>query len=300
MRNILLASASVAILVATAVGASAADLPGRRAPIAPAPIYSTYNWSGLYVGLNAGGTFGNSNRCGSFAPYNNATGIPVAGFLPNCGISGARNSGFTGGGQIGYNWQSGSFVYGIEGDIDFLNGRRRNGGNTIVTGPTAPAQFAGTYVVSNGSGNNGNVFGTARLRAGYAFDRFLVYVTGGAAFGGRSIGSSTAAFYPAPLAVAPGNQFAAYSTGGGNNNSRVGYALGAGAEYALTNNWSIKGEYLYANFGSGRGNRAYACTNVNLGILAGTCGAQAGNTFISTGRSRNDFSLLRVGVNYKF
>ena len=294
MRNILLTSASLALLAASAVGASAADLPGRRAPIAPAPIYSTYNWSGLYLGLNAGGTFGNSNRCGSFAPYNNGTGIPVVGFLPNCGITGVRNSGFTGGAQIGYNWQSGNFVYGVEGDIDFLNGRRRNGGNTIVTGAGTPPQFAGTYVVGNGGGNNGNVFGTARLRAGYAFDRFLVYVTGGAAFGGRSIGSSSASYYQG--AVVPANLQSVYTSGGGNNNSRVGYALGAGAEYALTNNWSIKGEYIYANFGSGRGNRAYACTNV----VAGTCAAQAGNTFISTGRSRNDFSLLRVGVNYKF
>ena len=300
MRNILLASASVALLAASAAGASAADLPGRSSALAPAPVYNNYNWTGLYVGLNAGGTFGNSNRCGSFAPYSNANGLPVAGFLPNCAITGVRNSGFTGGGQIGYNWQSGNIVYGVEGDIDFLNGGRRRGGNTIVTGGATPANFAGTYVVSNGGGSNGNAFGTARLRVGYAFDRFLVYVTGGAAFGGRSIGNSSAAFYPAPLAVAPGNQFSSYSSVGGGSNNRVGYALGAGLEYALTNNWSVKGEYLYANFGGGRGNRAYACTNVGLGIIAGTCAAQAGNTFISTGRSRNDFSLLRVGVNYKF
>ncbi len=298
MKNILLAAAATAVLVSVAsTSATASDLPGRYSapPLAPV-VYNNFSWAGFYAGLNAGGTFGNSNRCGPFFPRTNLTGVPVAGFLPNCAISGVGNSGFTGGAQVGYNWQSGNFVYGVEGDINYLNGRRR--GASTVFAPGAPAGYQGTYVVNNGGGNNGNVFGTARLRAGYAYDHLLLYVTGGAAFGGRGVGSSSATYYQGagvPADIAPGNRAAVYSSGGGSS-SRVGYALGAGLEYAVTNNWTVKGEYLYANFGGGKGSRGFGCTDV----IVGTCGGQAASTFVGAGRRNNDLSLIRVGVNYKF
>ena len=296
MKKTFLTTSATAILAVASTFASASDLPGRYAAPAPAPVYAQFSWAGFYAGLNAGGTFGSNNRCGSFFPSNNLTGVAVVGFLPNCGISGSGNSGFTGGAQVGYNWQTGSFVYGVEGDIDFINGRRR-GANTVFA-PGAPIGYRGTYVLNNGGGNNGNVFGTARLRAGYAYDRLLLYVTGGLAFGGRGTGSSSATYFTGagvPADIAPANRASVYSSGGGNN-SRVGYALGAGLEYAFTNNWTVKGEYLYANFGGGKGARTFGCTDVILG----TCAAQPGTTFVSSGRRNNDVNLVRIGVNYKF
>jgi outer membrane immunogenic protein len=151
MKKILLSS--VALLSLTA-GAMAADLPSRRAPapvFAAAPIFT---WTGFYVGVNAGGAFSSNN--GDDIVFGGTTIIGDS----------SNDASFTGGGQIGYNYQMGSFVVGVEGDLQW-------------------ADFSGTtYVFPTGTvtTDSADWFGTVRARAGVAFDRAFIYATGGFAF----------------------------------------------------------------------------------------------------------------------
>ena len=139
--------------------AFAADLPMRSAPpvFTPVPVY---NWTGFYVGLNAG------------VGWSNAGNVTVSDprFGPQS-ISVSSHAGFIGGGQIGYNIQYSQFVFGLEADIQYANI------NSSVNWGTY-----GRLGVS--SGGSGEYFGTVRARAGYAIDRTLIYATGGLAYGG--------------------------------------------------------------------------------------------------------------------
>ncbi|WP_243371184.1 outer membrane protein [Microvirga solisilvae] len=183
MKKILLAS--VALLGFAGV-ASAADLPARVAPQAPiiaaAPIFT---WTGFYAGVNAGFAFNGSDDDGI-----------VFGTDTIFGDSDDDGS-FVGGGQIGYNYQMGSFVLGVEGDLQWADF-----GSTTYVFPT------GTVTV-----DSDDWFGTVRARAGVAFDRALIYATGGWAF----------------------------------TDNRNGWVVGGGLEYAFTNNLSAKVEGLYVN-----------------------------------------------------
>jgi outer membrane immunogenic protein len=287
LRNLLLSTALVA-----SGSAFAADLPAR---VAPAPYYAAapvFTWTGFYVGLNAGAAFNNNNG-----------GFTSSGFTaPNPVIYGGGGSdnktGFTGGVTAGYNMQFGSFVAGVEGDINYLD--RNHGSSTAVPlggpgGPTTPASYY--YFGANQGGSSSNYFGTARARLGFAFDRFLVFGTGGFAFGGNSNGGSVDQYnvtYTQPVLTngvitTPGSYSAPTRTGlasTGGNNSNVGYALGGGMEYAFSNSWSFKAEYLHVSLGNK--NRTYIPTT-------GT----PTNSFIYS-NDKNKFDVVRVGVNYRF
>lgn len=138
--------------------------------------------------------------------------------------------GFLGGIQAGYNYQlSGPFVIGIEADIQYSN--------------IESSVFTLDY------------FGTVRARAGFAVDQFLLFGTGGLAYGRGT-----------------------YEIGGlSNDQTNVGWTIGAGAEYAIDLNWSVKAEYLYVDLGS----ETYT-------TVAGP---------IDVGLTSN---ILRAGVNYRF
>ena len=169
VRSSLLLSAAVAVMASGS--AFAADLPSRtEAPpvpyIAAPPVFT---WTGFYIGVNAGAAFGSNNNS-SFAPYG-FSGGPGTAYLS----SGNNNTAFTGGGQVGYNWQTGSLVFGLEADFDYLGNNHNSVG--VPTGASAPY-----FVAVNG--NNDNFLGTVRGRFGYAVDRALFYVTGGLAYGG--------------------------------------------------------------------------------------------------------------------
>jgi outer membrane immunogenic protein len=181
-------------LIALAGSAAAADLP-RPAPVpyykAP-PAYLPYNWTGFYVGVNGGGAFGNSNW----------------------DSNGSRNiSGGLVGGTIGYNYQWGQAVFGVEGDIDWAD---INGTSTNASCPLG-CKTSDTWL------------STVRGRIGYAADRFMPYVTGGAAFG--DIRASVPGFATA-------------------SSTNAGWTLGGGIEGAITQNWTAKVEYLYVDLGS--------------------------------------------------
>lgn len=187
---------SVAGLVAAP--ALAADLPE---PIPEAPIVevapAAFDWTGFYIGANIGYGFGGDDVVGVFS---DGSFVGDAGDL--------EASGILGGLQAGYNYQYGNFVIGLEGDIQLSD--------------------IGDDVSGNGVDVESTVswYGTVRPRIGYAFDRLLVYGTGGVAFGdyeyeGDIEGSETF----------------------------VGWTAGAGLEYAFTDNLTAKFEYQYVNLG---------------------------------------------------
>ncbi len=220
MKRLFLALVSVAALTGTAV---AADL----ARPAPAPYYKApvmapaFSWTGFYVGLNGGGGFGRSawDSTGSF-----------------------NTSGGVVGGTVGYNYQIGQAVVGIEGDVDWAN----------IRGTT-------NNLCALGCKTSDSWLSTVRGRLGYAADRFMPYITGGAAFGDVK-------------ATTPG--FA------GASNDRAGWTLGAGLEFAVAQNWSLKAEYLYVDLGK-----------FNCGLACGA--APTDNVSFTT-------NLVRAGVNYHF
>ncbi|MGW5959874.1 outer membrane protein, partial [Methylorubrum thiocyanatum] len=188
MKSLLLASSA---LVAATVAASAADLPRRAAPppvFQPVPVFT---WTGFYAGFNAGYGFGTQD---DRAPT--VIGVGPASLLVPPGTTAVvafsnreSNEGFVGGGQIGYNYQftpGSGFVIGVEADAQYADfGRNRN--RFLSTSPLAAQQ------VFNPAGLSGlDFFGTVRGRLGYAFDRTLVYGTGGFAYGsggGREFGT---------------------------------------------------------------------------------------------------------------
>ena len=183
MKKILLASVA---LFGFAGAASAADLPVRAAP--PAPIIAAvpvFTWTGFYVGVNAG--YG----------WNANDSITVGGVRFDLDDDG----GFVGGAQAGYNYQIGSFVVGLEGDIQYAD----FGGDDRF-------DFDGDGILDDDF-NTSDWFGTVRARAGVAFDRALIYATGGFAFA----------------------------------DDATGWTVGGGLEYAFTNNLSAKIEGLYVN-----------------------------------------------------
>jgi outer membrane immunogenic protein len=219
--------------------------------VPPVPIFT---WTGFYIGVNAGGAFrANSNNNNNNAFF---LGAPFIGAGNNGGGNNAR---FIGGGQAGINYQVNQFVFGIEGDGQALVGGNNNNNNNF-----------GNF---GNNGNNTRFLGTVRGRAGVAFDRFLVYGTGGVAFGS---GPTVNNFNPFLLGAGP-----AFNNANNGNNWRVGYAVGAGVEYAFLNNWSIKVEYLYTDLGRSNNNN-------NFGFGLG------GNSL----RERNH--IIRAGLNYKF
>ena len=243
--------------------AGAADLRLKAAP----PVVPSFNWAGAYVGLNAGGVWDRNDLGqvrltspgfvfvdpgGAFAGFPTAFfGIPGAFMAVPANQSGPGAS-FIGGGQAGYNWQSGPVVYGVEGDVQGMNSRQTISATLAEVMPgVIPAGNISRTTTGNFSIQR-DWQASLRGRVGYAWDRFMVYGTGGIAFTSLRTGSAftyAATIGPAlaPFPLAPPQNFSAQ--GGGAREDFVGVTIGGGAEYALTNNISIGGEYRYTDFG---------------------------------------------------
>jgi outer membrane immunogenic protein len=281
------------------VGATAADLPRRAAPpvFAPVPIFT---WTGFYVGVNAGYGFGDEddNNLGSyFLPAGSVINSPgTAGTLTVLNGFGFNNDndneGFVGGGQIGYNYQIGSFVIGVEADIQWadLGGGNNNLGFGLVPGAytfvgVPGLAFAGGPAVFTNGGVNNDIewFGTVRARLGVAFDRALIYATGGFAYAsGGDDNNNCLGFAGAGFGFGCGN---------GGDDWRSGWTVGGGVEYAFTNNLSVKLEGLYVNLDSDNNN--------NFGSVYVPATNQL---FVSYNASNNEneFFVVRAGVNFRF
>jgi outer membrane immunogenic protein len=191
MKKLLLASVGVLALGITT--ASAADIARRPVPYkAPAYVEPAFSWTGFYLGLNGGYGFGRSDF---------AAPLSTGSFDVNGGLVG---------GTVGYNWQMGALVLGLEGDVDWSDIR-----GSVACGP-------GTCATRN------DWLGTARARLGYAMGRFMPYVTGGAAFG--DIKTSVTGFADS-------------------NKTKAGWTVGGGVEANIAGPWSVKAEYLYVDLG---------------------------------------------------
>lgn len=336
MKKLFLASTALAALLSGQ--ALAADLPTAKGPaLAPIAYVPSFTWSGFYVGANVGYAWGNSDaqygylyeQSYSCSQPDKALTVtppppcrPANEFVnpswvtPYGWPAGFKNdaSGFTAGVQAGYNYQIGSFVLGVEGDIDWLSAKKT--GSYYDTADWSYAYGCGENETCRDYGHyEGGLsgrfsmdwFGTLRARAGVTFDRALIYVTGGLAFG--NVKASTSGYFNAyydgtvcetcgtevAAAVLPG-QTPFYSSYwyGSKSSTQVGWTVGAGAEYAITYNWTVKLEYLYYDLGD----LSYTVVGTyNDPIYTGLNG-----TNINSFTAKHDVTgnIVRVGVNYKF
>jgi len=203
MKRALIATAALAF---GAFQAQAADLAVQPAPV-QAPYVAPFTWTGLYSGFHGGYGWGNTR-----GRFNNLD-IPD---MPS-------PNGWFAGTSVGYNWQMSNIVLGVEADFSY---GKVKGSSTIIDVPN---------VGSVGVTSNLDYFFTVRGRLGFAMDRFLVYGTGGFAYGHN-------------------NATVNLSSGGltvriFDDNNHTGWTAGGGIEYAVTNAWSLKGEYLYMDLG---------------------------------------------------
>ena len=208
MKRLVLAGLGGLGVVTMMGAANAADLPRRQAMPAKAPAYyeAPYSWTGFYVGINGGGGWGKSSWSNSY------------------GTADADLSGGLAGGTLGYNYQMGQAMFGLEGDVDWSD----------IRGSTSTGICAGSSCETRNSW-----LATARGRIGYAFDRVMPYVTGGAAFG--------------DIKTTP----AGYGT---TTTTKTGWTVGGGAEFAIAGPWTAKVEYLYVDLGKG------SCSAANCGV----------------------------------
>jgi outer membrane immunogenic protein len=269
MNKFLLGTVALSAL-ALATSAFAADMAPRMYAKAAPVVAPIYNWSGVYAGIHAGYTFGDRTSVDTtgqaLANVTNVNG----GARP--GSVGLDRDGFIGGGQIGYNWQGASpWVWGLEADISYTD---INKNRTVITAPLAP----GVGTLTNTYSSKMEYFGTVRGRVGYAWDRTMVYATGGLAYG--EVTNSANFFGPAP--ANPVLQFT-----GSNRDTKTGYTVGGGIEHAWMGNWTVKAEYLYYDLGS---------TTLAVNVIPGSGGGGTGyNTTF-----KNDGHIVRAGLNYKF
>jgi len=225
MRRLQCALLATAAVIGFATIASAADMP-VKAPMAP--LAASWNWTGFYLGVAGGGGWGRSTQT-------DTAGTTTGSYNQSGGIFG---------GTIGYNLQTGSLVLGLEGDFD-------------------ASWIKGTETASCGTPGcetKNTWFGTARGRIGYAWDRYLPFITGGAAFG--DIKMTT------PVSTSQ-------------TTTNVGWTVGGGVEYAFMGPWSAKIEYLYADLGKGK---------CDIGPCGGLTGFE----------SPLKVNLVRLCVNYRF
>ncbi|MCJ2050054.1 outer membrane protein [Methylobacterium sp. J-070] len=259
---------SVSAFAALTAAASAADLPRRALPPAAIPV-PIFTWTGAYFGVNAGYIASTKDVLNTAGVFRYADGTPIATYRDTRKLP---RDGFTGGGQVGYNYQltpGSGFVVGVEADAAYTGLRRTYRYNSIILGTNSYRQ-------------TGDYLGTVRARVGYAIDRTLFYATGGFAYAGDT--------YRTSLFQVGGRPFVF----GTRSTTETGYAVGGGVEYALPTDSvlnfvhssavTLKAEALYYDLGSR-----------TIPVLAVGRGA---STFAT--RFQNEGVLGRVGLNYKF
>lgn len=251
-----LVAAAIATLLATP--AAAGDLSTREALKALMP--RTFSWTGLYVGGSVG--YG-GDSVSSHALLFSATSLTTLTAFAGTGSTSIPSSGFIAGGQLGYNIElSNRFVVGAEADLQWSG----------ITGRLQQSALSTTGAVTDtaSTGASLDYFGTIRARLGYAFDRFLPYLTGGAAYGRIQFSHS-------------GYDAAAGASHSSSAVTNWGWTVGAGAEYAFADHWSMKAEYLYVDLGS-----------LDYDYFNAADGTARLGTLDAT------FQTVKAGVNYRF
>jgi outer membrane immunogenic protein len=256
MNKLLLASLAL-VAVGMTAPAKAADMPVKY--VAPAPVFT---WTGCYVGVHIGYKWGQSKQ--EYTGYIN--GVPVAPNLVGTDLTGNYDvDGPVGGAQGGCNYQTGAWVWGVEvdGAWSSASGQASTAANAVALG------FNQNFLWTT----NERWLSTARGRLGWAADRWMWYVTGGAAWSGFDVNNSN------PLVATQQRQPTRVN--------KTGWIVGVGTEYALLGGWSVKSELLYANFGSlGYGQESGIVNGCTLGCY-------------SADVKMSEF-IWRVGMNYRF
>jgi outer membrane immunogenic protein len=256
---------ALALGLSAIASATAADLPTVKGP-PPAPSVAPYNWTGFYAGVDAGYGWGGSTGdvyCTNPGGVVNGVGCetPQSGLLnPGGGLFG---------GLIGYNLQNGVFVFGLETDLQWSGIQDSN------PAPTSCCLPAGGSTLNDNVSARLDWFGTARARVGVAaFDRMLIYATGGLIYGEEQASSDPAG--------------AGFSYPASATSTRAGWTLGGGAEYAFSANVTARIEALYYDLGSQT--LKFTCT---VGVTC-TPGFAVTSNFDFTG------AIVRAGLAYKF
>jgi outer membrane immunogenic protein len=265
MKKLLFAGAMLASFAAVQ-SASAADL-ALKAPPPPAVVDE---WTGWYVGLNLGGSWGRS------ATTYTGTGF---GFVPF--TSSQHMDGVLGGGQIGYNWQfNRNWVIGLEADFQGTGQRGTAAFPTTVFVPPPGALALPNTTTTGSLAQKLPWFGTVRARIGIEpTDHWLLYATGGLAYAqirSTSTVMSSVAFPGGPV-------LAAAAATSSVNNDRAGWTVGVGSEWMFAKQWSAKAEYLYMDYGHLNDGFAGVGGIATLGI----------NSHVTD-------NVVRAGVNYHF
>jgi outer membrane immunogenic protein len=218
--------ATLAAITISVLPAAAADMSRPVYKAAPAPMMQAYNWSGFYAGIHGGYAWGDGA----------ATVFGLTDF--------GDVDGWFGGGQIGWNWQAAGspWVWGIEADLS---------GSDIGTSASALGITADSTL---------NMFGTVRGRLGYAWDRVMLYGTGGFAWGRNEL------------------SFSGFGTSVSEERTHTGWVAGGGVEWALLDNWTAKIEYQYLMLDS----------ETYFPAVLGGIDLDA------------DIHTIRVGLNYRF
>jgi outer membrane immunogenic protein len=252
MRKLLFAISTLPALLAMSMAANAADLPVKAAP-APVYVPPAFSWTGCYIGGNIGGAWAQSNWTDSL-------------FGLNWGNT--SDGRFIGGGQIGCNYQFSNpgFVIGVEGDFDWVGNNSGNGRTVIV-----PAGLPRAGDVISLTSNDTRI-ATLAARFGYGVDHALFY----GKVGGGWVGNNGFTLV---------DQTTSAAFVGSNSNTASGWLVGAGVEYAFTNNWTVKLEYDYLGLQS----RSFTVTGAVFPALAG-----------DTISSNHNVQMVKLGINYLF
>jgi outer membrane immunogenic protein len=294
-------------LTFVAISAEAADVYAGGGGLKDGVYGGPVNWSGFYFGFNAGAATNNDRTSYSYAyaPGNgtnnfsdffgnatdNAGASGMAGVANVGGLNAAQSAiadgiipsslgpsnstVFIGGAQLGYNRQYGSLVFGAETDINGLGQTSAHRFSGIVSGIT-PVPYS--YENAGSSRSSVDWLATERLRAGFAFDRFLPYVTGGFAFGGTRASSNSAG--------TDGSTSDNFS--GSDSSLRAGWVVGGGLDYWLSSQWSFRVEGLYYNLGTVN----YAVSPLDSN--------SASEGLYTTARHTFDGTVVRAALNHPF
>jgi len=269
MKGLLIAAATLAV----ASSAFAADMPMKApaAVVAPAPT-----WTGWYIGINGGGVWGNTKPSvtdigpdGFFATAN----VPAV--VAN-GSQNFHNSGGLIGAQIGYLYQTGPVILGLEVGADWMGLKGSTSNGPTVYPVTPPSTFSWNLE------GKSDFLATFLGRVGYNMGAWYPYVTGGLAVANFKYNATyTDTFYPSVSTVSL-------------SQTKAGYALGGGVEWRVAPHWLLRGEYLYMSFDKVSGNGQIACTS---GV--GNC-AIGGNSTTFAYNVRFTENVARIALGYQW
>jgi len=281
-------------LLLGAASADAADLPVKARPLPVAP-----GWTGFYIGVQAGGAFGDRTVGYTGDP---ASALLLTGLL---GLPGQQpvlphsyhTSGATGGVEAGYNWQvSPNWLLGVEADFS-AGGPKGRGTGTSVLASVPPL----TVFQNVTSDQRVDWWGTVRARAGaLVTPDLLLFGTAGFAYGRVSSSDSYSNVSPGPIALNVGFSGTAFTCNdnmtcfaGSGATVKTGWTAGGGGEWRFAPHWTLKAEYLYVDLGRSqvRANATAPGTGANAGFALSSYIADFGRT---------DFHVVRAGVNYQF